>query len=147
VALLAIFNDPEPLIKPLNVSIEAAVLTLIVEVVALVNVKFRLVDPVAPEYINVPPLKTISPPAPAFPLAPDAPMFATETVPADTVTPPVKVLALAKIIVPGPIFVKEPDPEKTPVKVHAVVDVMTSKLEFLALANIIGLSVVPVTLE
>jgi hypothetical protein len=129
------------------VSIAAAVLTLIVEVVALVNVKFRLVDPVAPEYINVPPLKTISLPAPALPLAPDAPMFATETVPADTVTPPVKVLVAANISDPDPFFVKEPDPEKTPVKVHAVVDVMISILEFLALAKMIGLSVVPETFE
>ena len=95
----------------------------------------------------MPPLKTISLPAPAFPFAPGAPMLETETVPADTVTPPVKVLVAAKISVPGPFFVKEPDPEKTPVKVHAVVDVMISILEFLALANIIGLSVVPETFE
>jgi hypothetical protein len=132
---------------PFNVNTAPAVLTLIVDVVALVRVIPLLLEAVAPAYINEPPLKTISLPAPAFPLAPDAPMFATETAPADTVTPPVKVFALVKISVPGPFFVKEPDPEKTPVKVHAVVDVRISKLEFLALAKMIGRSVVPVTFE
>ena len=88
-ALLAILIEPAPDTVPLMVRILLAVLTMMVDVVPLFNVKFRSVDAVKPEYDKVPPFKMMSVPAPRLPLAPAALMAEHESVPVSMVVEPV----------------------------------------------------------
>ena len=90
----SLVRDPVVLVDaPAIVSMVAALLTSILDVVPAVKVKFRLVEAVAPVYCKVPPLNTILSAAlvacPKFPATPPFPIDATLNIPALTVVVPV----------------------------------------------------------